>query len=708
MLDFSVDNVGRPQLSHDGRVWVYDLGISIFHAGEFLRDTSDEITGQEWQTETGHDRMGEFRTYHRAYFYENEPLLSVEIRLYSDLMRFDVMLSHDLAGISRGDSFTTPGVLLPRFSFSQALSFFLSTFGLGGEGDGYPGGYWPTAKIGHGPHELPDEAFAPIVLYDETGALAIAPGNFFLTSPLVKTEGGVGRGLHGAVDFLPAGTQLETVFAFGKDVPAALLHLGDYLLARSGKSRPTSDSHPLFSRLGWWNAYGGYYTEPIRKLDANGLAAVMKELQANQLPLGYVGLDLWYLYERIGQAIRYVPDPEKYPNGIGKIAQDAGVSTVLHLSALSKKNAYGADGTDPGFYREVAKDLTHERAIVAWHDWLRTQQHITPKLRTDPSIAEHWFSGMADAFKAEGLNILLCMQTMGMNLAATQLPNIIAGRTHTDYLFSQPEALATAARQGHPEFLDGAIPARELHRQNMLMGMVLYSLGIMPFHDLFLSQPHSGLGGDHAEEEAVLRALSGGPVGIGDGPGMTDPNLIKQLLLPDGTLAHPDHPPVPIWSTVEDDVQAFFTEHQAGDATWGYLVLLNASEHIASFALDPPISGDFLFWDGINQRKTSRLQGTIPPGRIAYFVLVPQRAGIAPLGLWGQFVPAAAGGVEGAVWNSGWQLQVSPSPVPIAVLSDGPIKARAGNDRSLGVEKKNGVWLVDSGMSVDQVHIYRR
>jgi len=50
--------------------------------------------------------------------------------------------------------------------------------------------------------------------------------------------------------------------------------------------------------------------------------------------------------------------------------------------------------------------------------------------------------------------------------------------------------------------------------------MVLYALGMLPFHDLFLTRPHPGLGGDNPEEEALLRALSCGPVGIGDGPGM--------------------------------------------------------------------------------------------------------------------------------------------------------------------------------------------
>jgi len=708
-LDLMIDAAGRPKLVIGGKVWLSGIGIRIFRSGSWLSDSSGGIEAGEWEEGAGRDVRGEFRRLRRAYSIDGEPGLELEIRVYPELIVLAAELSRALTGISRGDSFTLPGVLLPHFSFASDLSFFLATFGLGGNEDGYPGGYWPTAKTGRGHDGLPEEAFAPLVLYDESGALAISPGNFFLTSPLVKTADGVGRGVHGAIDHLSAGTRLETVVAFGADVPTALINLGDSLLFRNGNVRSIPDSRPFFSELGWWNAYGGYYTEPIRKLDEKGLVMVLEGLRSLQIPLGYIGLDLWYPYEQIGQAIRYVPDPEKYPHGVGKIAQAAGVSTVLHLSALSRNNAYGTDGADPAFYKEVAESLVNERAVVAWHDWLRTQQHMTLNLRADPVAAEHWFSGMAEAFADNGLDVLLCMQTMGMNLASTQHPNVVAGRVHTDYLFSQPEALEEATRRGYPEFRHGFVPAQELHRQNLLMGTVLYALGMMPFHDLFLTRKHPGLGGDHPEEEAVLRALSCGPVGIGDGPGMSDPVLIKRLLLPDGRLAHPDHPPIPITSTLRSDVQAFFTEHRAGDVRWGYLVLLNTTEEEASFRIDPPIPGDFLFWDGLNRREVPALAGRLPAGRIAYFILVPEMEGIGVLGLWDRFVPAASGFMQEVVWNDGWHMKIGRPNGRIAVISDHPVVARRPDGGSAQIDRHDGrVWLIDPGRNVDRVHIRRR
>ncbi len=707
-LELYVDTSKRLQLQLNGRVWVRDIGVRISQEGEFLDELSGLTVG-EWEQKAGHDRVGAFWSNRSMYFCNGEPLLRLDVRLYSDIAVIDAVLTRDLTGISRGDSFTTPGVFLPWFSIPEELSFLLTTFGLDGGEDDYPGGYWPTVKTGQGMDDLPEQAFSPLVLYDENAALAVAPGNMFLTSSLVKDAAGIGRGIHGAVDSLPTGTEIQTVFAVGKDVPEALMRLGDFLMARSGKSRPQSDSHPLLSRLGWWNAYGGYYTEPIRKLDAEGLTAILAGLREKKIPIGYLGLDLWYLYEQIGQAIRYVPDPKKYPHGIGKIARDAGVFTVLHLSALSKKNVYGANGSDPTFYWEVARELTREGAIVAWHDWLRTQQHLISRLRNDPTAADAWFAGMAKAFADSGLDVLLCMQTMGMNFASTQYPNIISGRTHTDYLFTQPEALAEAARRGHPEFQAGYIPARELHRQNLLMGMVLYALGMMPFHDLFLTREHPRLGGAYSDEEAVLRALSCGPVGIGDGPGMSDSVLIQRLLLPDGTLAHPDHPPFPVMSTLNSDVQAFFTEHRAGEVHWGYLLLLNTTDREAPFRIEPPLAGDFLFWDGLHNRVVSKIAGTLPAGRIAYFILVPKREGIGLLGLWDRFVPAEVRYMQEVVWNDGWHLKVSRSNDRIAVVSDGPIAARISGDKTARVDRYGtDVWLIKLDNDTDEVHISRR
>ncbi|MBC7099042.1 hypothetical protein H5T52_07990 [Candidatus Bipolaricaulota bacterium] len=692
-LSIRIAEDGRPQLSLEGRPWVWGIGLSFPIKGDWYRDGDGGLAGGAWVEGGGEDLLGTYRSFYRVYCLGDEPLLSLTLRVYGDLVWLRAELLRDLSGLSRADSFEQATFLVPTFRFSEELGVFLTTFGLGDSGGGYPGGYWPTAQVGKGPGELPKEAFAPLVLFSREGALAISPASHFLTSPMVRVPGGAARGLSGAVDYLSAGTCLDTVFALGEDVPGALMHLGDVLLAQGGKGRPQPGQHPLLSTLGYWNAYGGYYTELFRPMDARALEGLAGYFRREGIPVRYFGLDLWYPYQEIGRAIRYVPDPKKYPEGLAKIAERTGLPYVLHLSALAEENAYGADGADPGVYREIARELKEQRGIAAWHDWLRTQQHLTLRLRSDPEAGERWFSGMAEAFAEEGLPVLLCMQTMGMALASTSHPNVIAARSHTDFLFSQWEALAEANRRGHGGILEAWTPPARLRHQNLLVGMVLYALGMLPFHDLFLSRPHPGLGGEGAEEEAVLRALSCGPVGIGDGPGMSDVALIRKLAFPDGTVAQPDRPPFPVVETLTRDIQAFWTEQRAASGRWIYLLLLNTAEEELPFRLDPPVPGDFLIWEGLRNEPTKAIQGRLSPGRLAYFVLAPRRAGIAPLGLAGKLVPAPAGHLEGVEWEGGWRLGLRAVSGPVAIWSEAPIRAEVRGGKLLGLARKGNLWL---------------
>jgi len=704
-ITVKIEKDRRPLLSVNDEPWIEEIGLRIPIDGRWRSDRDGEIVGGAWSEERGEDEIGTYREWWQDYSFKEEPLLTLHLRGYGDAILVTVELHREINGLSQTDSFDDPTFLAPTFSFSNDLSFFLATFGLGHSGDEYPGGYWPTVQTGRGPDELPQEAFAPLVCFSERGAVAVAPANYFLTSPMVRIQGGVGRGLHGAIDSLPAGTKIETVFALGEDLPAALMHLGDFLLARGGKERPQSGKTPLTSSLGWWNAYGGYYTELIRSLNEQQLEAMIESLKEQEIPIGYLGLDLWYPYQEIGQAIRYTPDPKKYPHGLDEIADRENLPTVLHLSALSPKNAYDANGADPHFYREVAKEIASQHGITAWHDWLRTQQHLTPALRRDPAVAEHWFAGMAEAFAGEDLNVLLCMQTMGMNLASTAQKNVTVARSHTDFLFAQKEALEAAAALGHGGFLEAWTPPGDLHRQNLWMGMLLYALGMMPFHDLFLSCPSPDLGGDYPKEEAILRALSCGPVGIGDGPGMVDEELIDRLLLSDGALAQPDRPPFPVTETIDHDIEAFWTERKAGSARWIYLLLLNTASKELPFSLAPPVEGEFMIWDGLENQGRKAIEGRLAPGRLAYFVLVPQREGIAPLGLWKRFVPAPTGRILGLEWEEGWRITLDGVDDEFAIFSERPIRVSTNEGHRLDLSQRGPPWVCEVKRETSILHV---
>ena len=103
------------------------------------------------------------------------------------------------------------------------------------------------------------------------------------------------------------------------------------------------------------------------------------------------------------------------------------------------------------------------------------------------------------------------------------------------------------------------------------------ALGLWPYKDVF----HSEAGSETREVEALLSALSGGPVGVGDRVGAADPAVIRRTCRADGVLVRPDVPvaaidrawfDAPVW-TGELLTGSAHTQHAAG--RWGYAVTAN-------------------------------------------------------------------------------------------------------------------------------------
>ncbi len=697
---------GYPELWADEQLIVSRLDVEI-PAPQLESDPKDALKVSPWVSidESGDGNVSQ--GLRRVLRIDGQPLLTAEVRSEGATASFTVTVERTLTDLRVGDTFEAFSVALPRISTSTAYRCFLTTYGLGPSGNGGVGGYWPEALVADSTRELPSKAFTPLVLFDRSSALAIAPSSQFLTSSLVADHGDVVRTLHGSIDTIEAGTRIETLFAWGKDVTEALLHVGDVLLDRGGKSRLDPHTCTVTSKLGWWNAYGGYYTEPIHPLDAPALSNLVKSLRTQGVPVEYLGLDLWYPYKFIGQALRFAPDPAKYPDGVGSVVRKYHLPLVLHLSALFEKNDYRADGSSPAYYRQVAEELRSQGALVAWHDWLRTQQHLTPKLRSDTVAADRWFAGMSDAMAEQGIRVMTCMQTMGMVLGSTALPNIIAARSSIDYLFAQPQALDTLERLGLGEFRNEETPLHVMRRQNLLVGFTYYAMGLLPFYDLFLTRWHNDVGGLSPRSEAILRALSCGPVGIGDGPGMTDMDVVATLLSATGSVLQPDHPPYPDTETLGRPIEVYRTERRTREARWEYVLALNTTNEEQTFDL-PADSGDAVTWNVLSRSIVDRAHGTLASGELGCFVQVPCIEGIAPLGLWEKAVPAPSHVLLDAEWKDGWTIRLDAPGETFAVWTSEPIRIcnQEGND--LSTHRQGALVLCPIGEGVTSLHIARR
>ncbi len=694
-----------------GRPWIEDLGLELVIAGRrySTADGSLERLGH-WPL-AGEDKLGPYRGLGLVYGWTTE-LLELRLKAYGNQALIELEALQELEGTTIADSFynTTFNLVF----YLRDGKFLLYTWGLRHAGEP---GRWPEGITGQNLSELPREPFAPIVLWTDEGALALAPANYFLTSPLrlwpAEAERGrpaIAHGFHGAVERVPQGTIRKTALAFAEEgEPArALYTLGDLLLKLGGKERPGPLADLLLERLSYWNDYGAYYSHPFNPIDERKLLELADYFRREGLPVGYYGLDLWYRFKEIGRATDYRPDPERFPRGLGAIAEETGLPFLLHLSAFAREFAAEGHKFVPGegsshpaeprrFYRELGKRLKGEGACGVWHDWLWVQQSSVRRLRADPEQAERWFAEMAAAFAEEGLPMLLCMPTMGFHLASTCHENIIAARSYCDYLNTQPGQVERARALGLEAEL---IPMQRYLQQNLLVGLVLHALGVHPFYDAFITNGEhpEGFAEAQPEERALFCALSAGPVGIGDKLGCVDKKVVERLTLPDGRLAKPDRPPWPLFDfslNIVPELMVAWTETQIGELHWRYLLLANVGDRPAEARLNLKqlFDEEFIAYDCLSGRLLAQdgLKVSLEPARLRCYLLAPRRAGMALIGLQGRYVPMPHGLVEGLrIAEEGWELRLALSPgeeYPILFWSEEGVPAAEAEGAEVVVQE---------------------
>ncbi|HIP99018.1 TPA: hypothetical protein EYH33_00515 [Candidatus Bipolaricaulota bacterium] len=635
---------------YGGEVWVRGMRMRL--GGDLLEIFEHgEISGQ--------DRLGGFTGRALTCVRDREPIIELSVKLYPAraALLVEALVVEELTGLAGEDSFLASPLDVPLL-FLREADYLLFTWGMVGPGGK---GEWPHPVHGNTLENLPpDRPFAPLVLAAGRRSLAISPASHLPVSPLraVKLGGNtaIARGIHGAIDRLPRGSVLRTLLVFGGDPLATLHSLGDILLSLGGKGRPRPTDHPVLSRLGYWTDYGAYYSDLFHPADEQTLLELGRHFRSRKLPVGYFGLDLWYEYERAGLATAYRPDPGKFPRGLGPIAHQTGIPMFLHLSGFARENVYrdryrflegeeAACPAEPRFYRDLARELKGQGAIGVWHDHLRNQQGRVPVLRASLTAAEDWFAAMTSAFEEAGLPLLLSVPTMGFLLAATQAPGVIAARSGEDYLVRQEQQLAMLPPKVRKKY--ELVPYREFIRGRFLMGWLLWALGMYPFHDVFITNAShpEGFCEPRARDEALMRALSCGPVGIGDKLGCVDRGIVERLCFSDGTLAKPDRPAQPLWRPLFQGLLAAAAETTLEPWTWRFLAVYNITEGEQAYSLDPADLGaeGAVVYDYFRRRLASGVAGGLPPEGGDYFILAPLVEGIALLGLLDKYITLPAG-----------------------------------------------------------------
>ena len=531
-----------------------------------------------------------------------------------------------------------------------------------------------------------------------------------LTVPTAENRGaGIRWGWHGDLDEVPAGFSSSLAVLAG-DSPRRLLDRWASLLDVA--PRLPVDHDTLGRSVSYWTDNGAAYwyrTEPPRTVTETLTEAVASVEQAG-IPVGAVQLDSWFYPHESTRPfdtdewvvppsglVDWAPRADILPEGITPVRDGVGgkplVTHCRHLSSTSPLTERFDCWTDGAYAHPKASDYYEhllDRA-AGWgvetfeHDWLVECFVGVRGLRSAPGRARAWQEGIDRAAAERDMTLQWCMATPADFFEAAHLRRVTSIRTSGDHGYLVG-----------PGFLWAWF---------CYTNALARALGLTPFKDVFSS------GGPHAEVEALLSALSTGPVGLGDAIGTTDAEVVRRTCRADGAIVRPDVPiaavdacfrqqavarPVPL-------VAECHTDHDAG--RWVHVFCAN------TYRGEEPVSGTVDLgpaWPSASVVAVDMRTGEIShpaagwdvhlePGAWTHHVLAPALDGIAFFGDLSKHAPvgrariasirARGGGVEVVVAGT-------EETVTISGWSDGRVTATVdGTDAP--------VTAVDDRWSVD-------
>ncbi len=537
------------------------------------------------------------------------------VRAYDDapMLVFRVEAMTDLSGLAT-DAFDRPSVGWPVFTPAErapggvadgtrALAFQHCEFGLPSQAGTELDGFFLL------PHRPPTGW--PLLLAAPDGhTLLVAPLDNFHEQAVGLNGGTVRCGWHGDLEEAHAGFATELLVLAGDGPRTCLDEWGRLLLDRAGTVRPGRWADALASRPSYWTDNGAAYwyrTEPGHD-PAGSVVAAVADLRDGGVPLGSVQLDSWFYPHVDGRPfdtdewvvppsamVAWETRPDVLPDGLADLRRRLGdpplVAHIRHLSAdapiadevpVATDGAYAVPTTPEAYERWLDQCLTWGVETFE-HDWLVEVFYGVRWLRAAPGRARRWQEGIDGAARDRGITLQWCMATPADFAQTVTLTQVTSVRTSGDHGY-----IATPG---------------QLWAWFCTTNALARSLGLMPFKDVFRADPD--VAGDTGEPEALLSALSTGPVGLGDRVGRSDPALALRTCRADGILIKPD---VPIAATDESMVGAAafraellvtecFSDHPAG--RWAYVVGLHANPG------DDPVNGDIAF-DQLGAERAGR------------------------------------------------------------------------------------------------------
>lgn len=587
--------------------WFGPLGFGVSAGGRHYRGAGAPwVPGAEALSPTlvettGADDLGAYAGF--TIGWSGLPLpVRTHVRAYVDLplVVFRLEAAEAIAGLGSG-AFEAPTVAWP--TFIPALR----------DAGGVPPG---TTSYGHAYCEFATPATSdaacgtfqrpghrppivePLLLIAPDGrTLLLGPLNAFHDQIIAVPDGadrvaeGIRCGWHGDLATVPGGFATELALYACSSPRAVLAEWAALLLERAETRRRGRYADDGVGKLSYWTDNGGVYyyrTDPDTSYSET-LRAVVEDLHSREVPIRSVQIDSWFYPQEIPRPVSPEGAPVVPPSGMltwdarddvfpegltGLRAQLGNLPLTFHsrhfasTSPYFEHYAHWADGayahpSDPAMYDTLMASAANWGAMTYEQDWLVEAFLAVRGLREAPGRAADWQVALDRAAGAHGLTLQWCMATPADFLQTVALRNVTSIRTSGDYRYV---------------FDNGLNWVYFLHTNALAR-----ALQLTPYKDVFISHADTEFGEPYAEVEALIAALSSGPVGIGDKRGHTNREIVMRTCREDGVLIKPDVPLAALSRCFH--AHAFFdavpligetySRHPAGD--WIYVTSFNAS-----------------------------------------------------------------------------------------------------------------------------------
>lgn len=416
---------------------------------------------------------------------------------------------------------------------------------------------------------------------------------------------GLRCGWHGDLERIPAGFATELGLWAGTSPRRVLRDWGGFLRGKHGTDERDPLGDRVLSRLSYWTDNGSAYwyrTAPGLDLPTT-LEKTSASLRERDIPVDAFELDSWFYPHAItrpvdadGQALvpptgmlAWKPRPDVLPDGVSSLRERLGnPPLILHSRHISSQSQYvdkypcWIDGArahpqGPELFEEMFDDAREWGAVQYEQDWLVESYFGVRGLRAEPGRARSWRLALDRAATSRDMTLLWCMATPADFCQTVELRAISSIRTSNDYRY--------------------LVGSGSLWWWFLQTNALARALGLPAFKDVFLSKRQGqGLDGDpHAEFEALLAALSAGPVGLGDRMERFDREIIMRTCRSDGILMKADVAVAAIDACLGIDamrsdqllIAETYSDHPAG--RWLYLVAVNirADDDPQSGAMHP-------------------------------------------------------------------------------------------------------------------------